>query len=192
MISGVHSSLHLNSCHQIVFAKFDLKIFYPPPYKCEIFHYSKGNTDLTCWSINKFSWEKRFSKTDANQKAYLFNKAIKNILSNFIPHDTIIWDDHDPPWINSKIKIWTWKKISLTSAFSKRTVIFNYFRRFQSLQNLFTVTIKKSKQQFYSWTLNKLMNTDTSPKAYWSILKMFLNSKRYLVFHQFIIIIIIK
>ena len=29
--SGVHSSLHSN-CHQIVFAKFNLHIVYPPPY----------------------------------------------------------------------------------------------------------------------------------------------------------------
>ena len=31
--SGVHSSLHPNSHYQIVFEKFDLNVFYPPPYK---------------------------------------------------------------------------------------------------------------------------------------------------------------
>ena len=35
---------------------------------------------------------------------YLFNKTIKNILSNCIPHETITCDDRDPPWINNKIK----------------------------------------------------------------------------------------
>ena len=29
--SGVHFSLHPNSHHQIEFAKFDLKVYYPPP-----------------------------------------------------------------------------------------------------------------------------------------------------------------
>ena len=29
--SGVHSSLHLNSHHQIVFEKFNLKVLYPLP-----------------------------------------------------------------------------------------------------------------------------------------------------------------
>ena len=33
MNSGVHYSLHPNSYHQIIHAKFNLKIFYPPPYK---------------------------------------------------------------------------------------------------------------------------------------------------------------
>ena len=31
--SGVHRSLHPNCRHQIVFTKFNLTIFYPPPYK---------------------------------------------------------------------------------------------------------------------------------------------------------------
>ena len=35
---------------------------------------------------------------------YLFNKTIKNILSNYFPHETITCDDRDPPWINNKIK----------------------------------------------------------------------------------------
>ena len=33
MGSGVHPSLRSNCHYQIIFAKFDLKIFYPPPYK---------------------------------------------------------------------------------------------------------------------------------------------------------------
>ena len=36
MESGVHSSLHPNCQHQITNAKFNLKIYYPPPYEREI------------------------------------------------------------------------------------------------------------------------------------------------------------
>ena len=39
MISGIHSPLHTNCHHQIVFAKINLKVCYPPPYECEIWHY---------------------------------------------------------------------------------------------------------------------------------------------------------
>ena len=132
MESGVHSSLHPNCHHQIVFAKFNLKIFYPPPYECEIWHYSKANTDLIRRSVHEFSWENRFSNIDLNQKVYLFNETIKNILSNFIPHETIACDDHDPPWINSKIKNLIAEKILLRSAISKITVIFIYFKDFRA------------------------------------------------------------
>ena len=34
---------------------------------------------------------------------FLFNKTIKNIFSNFIPHETVTCDDRDPLWINSNI-----------------------------------------------------------------------------------------
>ena len=34
----------------------------------------------------------------------MFNKIIKNITSNYIPHEIIICDDRDPPWINKDIK----------------------------------------------------------------------------------------
>ena len=37
-------------------------------------------------------------------KKYIFNKTIKNIVSNYIPHETIIHNDRDPPWINNNIK----------------------------------------------------------------------------------------
>ena len=33
---------------------------------------------------------------------FVFNKTIKNIFSNFIPHETVTCDD--PPWINNNIK----------------------------------------------------------------------------------------
>ena len=29
----------------------------------------------------------------------LLNRTIKNILSNYIPHETIICDYKDPPWL---------------------------------------------------------------------------------------------
>ena len=34
----------------------------------------------------------------------MYNKTITNIMSNYIPHETIISDDKGPPWINKNIK----------------------------------------------------------------------------------------
>ena len=50
--SGVHPSLQPNSHHQIIFAKFNLDIIYPPPYEKEIGHYRKANIDLIKRAIN--------------------------------------------------------------------------------------------------------------------------------------------
>ena len=41
---------------------------------------------------------------NVNDIVHLFNRTIKNILHNFIPHETITCDDTDPPWINSSIR----------------------------------------------------------------------------------------
>ena len=88
-----------------MFAKFNLKFFYPPPYEREIWQYNKANADLICRLIHEFSRENRFSNTDANQKVYLFNGTIKNILSNFAPCETIVYDDRDPHGSIAKLKI---------------------------------------------------------------------------------------
>ena len=47
MESGVHSSLHQNCHHQIIYAKINLKVCYPPPDEREIGHYQRANVDQT-------------------------------------------------------------------------------------------------------------------------------------------------
>ena len=83
---------------------FNLKIHYTPPYEQKIWHYEKANVDHIKGSIHEFSWERCFANTSVNDKVNIFNKIIKNIISNYIPHETITWDDRDPPWINKDMK----------------------------------------------------------------------------------------
>ena len=75
----------------------NLKIHYPPPYEREIRHYKYANTDLIQRAINYYPWERSLAEKDVNEKVYIFAKTIKNIFSNFIPHETILCDDKDPP-----------------------------------------------------------------------------------------------
>ena len=65
MESGDHPSLHSNCHHQITYAKFNLKIHYPPPYEREIWHYQKANTDQIKKAI-LFSWDRSFKNLDRN------------------------------------------------------------------------------------------------------------------------------
>ena len=44
--SGVQSSLHQNCHNQIVFARFNLKIVFPPPYEREVWHFKKAKKKL--------------------------------------------------------------------------------------------------------------------------------------------------
>ena len=74
--SGVHLSLHPNCHHQIVFAKFNLMIFYPPPYSRKVWHYREANTNHIRKSISNVNWEKAFFDTIVTKKVSFFNKAI--------------------------------------------------------------------------------------------------------------------
>ena len=96
-------SLHPNCHHQIIYAKFNFEVFYPPPYTREVWHYKDSNVDLIRRSINEFDWDRAFANKHVDEKVLIFNKTVLNILSNFIPHEVIVCDDKDPPWFNGKI-----------------------------------------------------------------------------------------
>ena len=55
--SGVHASLHSNCHHQIIYAKFDLNIFYPPPCERTVWHFKHANSDHIKRAIDIFDWE---------------------------------------------------------------------------------------------------------------------------------------
>ena len=44
--SEVHPSLHQNCHHQVIYAKFNFKVHYPPPYEREVWHYKEADADL--------------------------------------------------------------------------------------------------------------------------------------------------
>ena len=102
--SGVHSSLHENCHNQITYAKFNLKIYYPPPYEREVWQYQNANIENIRKVICQFPWERHFGNSDVNEKKYLFKKTIKNIVCIYIPHKTNICNDRDPHSINKNIK----------------------------------------------------------------------------------------
>ena len=176
--SGVQSSLHQNCHRQIAFARFNLEVVFPPPYKREVWNFKKANVDHIRKVINGFQWEKSFQIMNVNYMVHLFNRTIKNILHNFIPHEIITCDDRDPPWIDSSIKRLIQDKNEAYKRFKRSNNNSQHFENFQSLQNLLVVSIEASKQKCYSRLWKKLTGPSTSPKAYWSVLKSFHNNKK--------------
>ena len=117
--SGIHPSLHQNCHHQIIYAKFNLQIFCPSPYRREICHYQDPNIDMIRRAISQFNWDKNFSNTTVNEKGNIFSHTILYILRNFISHEHIMCDDRDLPWLNSKIKSLIQEKKQCLPAISK-------------------------------------------------------------------------
>ena len=104
MESGVQPSLHPNCHHQLVFAKFDLSIYSPSPYETTVWYYNRANADLIRRAINLFDWDKALRFNDVDKQVSVFSDTLMNLMQNFIPNETIICDDRDPPWINKEIK----------------------------------------------------------------------------------------
>ena len=109
MESGVHSSVYPNCYRQISYTKFSLKIHCSASYKREIWHYYQANVDHIRKAVNLFPCEiitksitKSILKSQRKQCDFLFNKTAENIISNYIPHETVRFDDRDRPWINKK------------------------------------------------------------------------------------------
>ena len=84
----------------------------------------------------------------------------------------------DPPWFNNKIK----------SLIHEKNITFKRLRsdrrnsclrrQLNCLQDRLNDSIEASKQKYYCRMTNKLTNAEKSSKAYWSILKSFLNNKK--------------
>ena len=127
---------------------------------------------------NGFPWERSFVNLGINDKVYLFNKTIKNTLSNFIPHETITFDDRDLPWINIQVKHLINEKNAIYKNCLKNNKRSQSFATFQSFQSQLSSLITNLKKQYYSKVAKKLLDPSTSPKTYWSILKAYLNKKK--------------
>ena len=130
--SGVHPSLHPNYHHQIVFAKFNSQIYYPPPYSREIWqqareNYKQANTELIRPAITDFNLDRAFLNTNVNEKVSIFSNTILNILSNFIPHETIVCDDKDPPWFNRATKSPIQEKKTHSINTEKAKITYSYY-----------------------------------------------------------------
>ena len=124
--SGIHSSLR-SSCHQqIVFAKFNLKMCYRPPYSREVWHFKEAKTDLIRRALNEFNWERTFSNTNVNEKVRIFNKSVLSALSNFILHETILCDDKDPRGLILGLSLFSRPKIKFSKIIERTKLIFNY------------------------------------------------------------------
>ena len=89
-------------------------------------------------AINGISLERSFADSDKSDKIYLFNKTlikIKNALSNFMPYETVEFDDRDRLLIHSQIKHSINEKDATYKNYLKNNKSSQYFAIFQSFQN---------------------------------------------------------
>ena len=80
-----------------------------------------------------------------NEQVSVFNDAITNIMSNFVPNEIIICDDRDPLWMNSHIRKFILYKDNFYKKFVHRKNSMLHHLTFNSLQNHLNRFIQKAK-----------------------------------------------
>ena len=176
--SSVFPSIHQSRHHQIVFAKVNLRIFYPSPYTPRIWDYSNANHEAINNAIDGFDWEKAFSNVNVHAQVKLFNETLSNIFMNFVPNKLITVDGRDPPWVTEKIKKVLKGKSKLYKLNIKNGRKIGVYEKLLNTSNNITTEISNSKKICFDNLAEKLRDPKLNRKAYWGILKSFTNWRK--------------
>ena len=96
----------------------------------------------------------------------IFNSTILNILSNFIPHEFVVWDDKDPPWFNKKIRILIQEKNGAFKNYRNNSSNTDLKCRLKYLQTCLNISIEVAKEKYYYNTVNKPINIQKNSTLY--------------------------
>ena len=107
-----------------------------------------------------------FANTSVYNKVHMFNKTVKNTMSSYNPHETIAWNDRDPPWINNDTKQLILDKNLAYKSYIRNGKYLQLFNQFQFLQTKLSSLIKESKNQYYTRLSHELLDPKTSQKSY--------------------------
>ena len=176
--SGVHSSLHPNCHHQIIYAEINFKIEFPPPYERIVWDYKNANAKYINLAIDGVNWERLFENKSINDQVKFLNDTLMNIFKNFIPNKILTFNDKDPPWINENVKHLIKIKNDILKLYFKNGRNANDFILLQNTNQQLSDLIKNSKDEYNNRLSLKLNNPKTSAKAYWTILKTLVNGKK--------------
>ena len=172
--SSVFPSIHQSRHHQIVFAKVNLRIFYPSPYTPRIWDYSNANHEAINNAIDGFDWEKAFWNVNVHTQVKLFNET----LSNIFPNKLITVDNRNPPWVTERIK-----KLLIDKSILYKLYIINgkkigVYETLLNMTNNMTTETSNNKKIYFDNLAEKLSEPKLNRKAYRGIIKFFTNWKK--------------
>ena len=101
----------------------------------------------------------------------IFNEIKCNVLNNDIPHEIMICDDQDPPWIKHKVEKGLQEKHYLSSRVKSNINNATLLKNPQRLQNKLNDLSVTAKRKYYTSISMNVMDPTTGLKPYWSILK---------------------
>ena len=96
-------------------------------------------------AIDLFDWDKALHINDVDKQVAIFCDTLMNIMQGFVPNETIICDDRDPPWINKEIKHLVQQKKQFYKRLIRSNKTLFYINQFKALQDKLGFLTEKSK-----------------------------------------------
>ena len=176
--SGVHASLFRRCHHQIIFAKVNLKIYYPPPYERLVWDYSKAGLTNIRKSFSQINWHNALNDFNVNAQVEYLSSCILNVFSNFDHNKTITCRDKDRPWITEEVKKLCYMKAKIYENYVKNGRSDADKDELVRITSLSSDTIIGAKETYLHSLGNKLNDPQTGVKSYWSILNKLLQKNK--------------
>ena len=145
--SGVHSSLGSKWHHEIVFAKLNLKVEYPPTYERVLWHYFRADNVSINWAINAIDWEGRFANKSGESQVSGLNNLFLTIYSNYVPNKIVLSDDKDPLWMTNGIRATIEMKNNAYKEYIRSGMRHDYYIRLESLTTELSSLIRDTKTE---------------------------------------------
>ena len=100
-----------------------------------------------------------------------------NVLSNFVLNKFVTFNDRDPPWMTSNIKYKINYGNNIYREYMKKGKEQVDYMKLQNTKEL-SELVSTGKNDYNLHLANKLIDSTTSSKTYWSILKTFYNGSK--------------
>ena len=101
---GIHSSLDNFCHHQIIHSKVNVSVPSPPPYRKQVWDYSKADEEEIWNTLLNIDWSFKFLDLTVDEMTSVFTASVMDIMLRYIPNKMIKCHDKDPPWITPEIK----------------------------------------------------------------------------------------
>ena len=174
--SGTRPSLGNYCHHQIIYCRMNFQIPPTPSYESKIWHFGRANIPLIRRSITNFPWSEVLNgNSDTNWQAKTFTEIILNIMTNFIPNETIIVKPRNPPWITKPIKTMLNKQSRLFQNFKKHGYRADDKSRLDIFRQECKKAIDNSREMYLKQMGLNLADPNTDKIAYWKIMNKVMN-----------------
>ena len=176
--SGVIPSPDPCCKHSIVYGKVNMSVPTPPPYKRTIWEFKKANISGICASLSAIDWAEFFLEKSPHEMVDLFQKKLLEIMKFYVPNSIKTFSDKDAPWITPEVK---------TIIKKNKRVFKKWIDNGRKPEDREMVThvqyetnnaITNAKNKYYSDLGNKICDSNTGKKCFWTAFNRLVNNKK--------------